>query len=123
MEDGRRRHLNYCLSAITLAIALPYLRLIPHVCLFQWLLGIPCPGCGITSALVAVCKLDFHTAAQINVAALPLALLLSFQVFIRPLTLRSSSKRLESVIDRSSRFISLLASCSLCLVWVAKLIH
>jgi hypothetical protein len=123
MEDGPRRHLNYCLSAVTLAVAIPFLRRIPHVCLFQWLLGIPCPGCGVTTALAAVCRLDLRSAAKANLAALPIALLLCFQILIRPLALLSSSLRPGALIDRSSRFISHCASISLLAVWIAKLIR
>ena len=122
MEESRRRHLNYCVSALVLVMALPYLRSIPHVCLFRWTLGIPCPGCGITTALMALCMLDFHAAVRANVAALPIALLLGFQILVRPFALCSSSLSLGASIDRCSRFISLGASCSLCVVWITKLI-
>jgi hypothetical protein len=123
MEESKRRHLNYCVSAIALLVGLPYLRLIPHICLFRWMVGIPCPGCGITTAIAALCRLDFHGAVQANVAALPIALLLVFQILFRPLALCSSSLRREASIDRCSRFISVCASFSLCLVWIAKLIR
>lgn len=122
IEDGRRRHLNYWLSAMTLAITVPYFRLIPHVCLFQWLLGTPCPGCGVTRALAAICRLDFSSAVKANPAAFPIALLLIFQISIRPFALVSSSPRFVASIDSSSRFISLCASFSLFVVWIAKLV-
>ena len=43
-------------------------------CLFREILGIPCPGCGMTRALVSVLRLDFGAAFAYHpvVFALPL---------------------------------------------------
>lgn len=35
-------------------------------CLFRSLLGIYCPGCGLTTAYLAVCSLDFRSAFKAN---------------------------------------------------------
>jgi hypothetical protein len=121
MEEGRRRHLNYCVSAVVLVIAFRYLRLIPHVCLFRWMLGIPCPGCGITTALAALCGFDFRGTMHANIAALPIALLLGFQILVRPFAICSSSSNVGAWIDRCSRFMNFCASFSLCVVWITKL--
>jgi uncharacterized protein DUF2752 len=121
IEEGRRRHLNYCVSAVVLVIAFPYLRLIPHVCLFRWILGVPCPGCGITTALAALCGFDFRGTVHANIAALPIALLLGFQILVRPFAIWSSSSNVGASIDRCSRFINFCASFSLCVVWITKL--
>jgi hypothetical protein len=123
MGEGRRRHLNYCVSAIALLVGLPCLRVIPHICLFRWMTGIPCPGCGITTALSALCRLDLHAAVQANIAALPIALLFVFQILARPMVLCSSSLRREASVDRCSRFLGFCASISLYLVWIAKLVR
>ena len=121
MEEDKRRHLNYCFSAIVFVIVLPCLRFIPHVCLLRWMVGIPCPGCGITTALLALCRLDFLRAIQANAAALPIALLLVFQITIRPLALCLSAHCSGNWIDQGSRIISLCASFSLGVVWIMKL--
>ncbi len=31
-------------------------------CIFQWIFHIPCPGCGMTRALLAACRFDFSAA-------------------------------------------------------------
>ena len=36
-------------------------------CVFVEFLGIPCPGCGMTRALLAVLKLDFLQAIKYNI--------------------------------------------------------
>lgn len=36
-------------------------------CVFLELFGIPCPGCGMTRALVALTRFDFYSAIKYNV--------------------------------------------------------
>jgi len=42
---------------------------LPHRCLFHWLLGIPCPGCGILRGLFALVSGNYHAALSFNPAA------------------------------------------------------
>lgn len=51
-----------------------------HGCLFRFLTGISCPGCGMTRALTAALKLDFALAYEMHplVFLLPLAVLVYF---------------------------------------------
>ena len=37
-----------------------------YKCAFKELIGIPCPGCGITRALLSLICLDFKSALQYN---------------------------------------------------------
>lgn len=46
----------------------------PILCLFRALTGIPCPGCGMTRAMIAFAMGDWHRAADYNLLALPLFL-------------------------------------------------
>jgi hypothetical protein len=39
---------------------------LPLFCPFKALTGVPCPGCGMTHALVSVAKGDFHSALIYN---------------------------------------------------------
>ena len=48
----------YCI-AMTLAFG--------RMCPVVLITGYPCPGCGITRALVEVCRLHFHEATEYNV--------------------------------------------------------
>ena len=42
-------------------------------CVFQWLFGVPCPGCGITRALLAAMHLQWRSAFSLH-PLFPLAL-------------------------------------------------
>ena len=52
-----------CALILAIAIAM-YLLKIP--CLFKVVLGIECPGCGITRAYLSVLRLDFEAAFMYN---------------------------------------------------------
>jgi hypothetical protein len=104
MDENRRNHLNHCMSALAVILMIPNLHLLPQICLFRWSTKVPCPGCGITTALAAIFRLDIHGALKANGASVPLAILLAFQVLVRPLGLFSSSLSVGTAIDRCSRF-------------------
>ena len=59
-----------------LAIALFYLlcKLLDTSCLFLHLFGIPCPTCGMTSALLCALRLDIMGYIQCNAMAIPTAM-------------------------------------------------
>lgn len=59
-EKERRRERLVLLGALALGLGLLYLTGIG--CPFRFLLGVPCPGCGITRACQAVLHLDFAGA-------------------------------------------------------------
>jgi hypothetical protein len=79
----RARSLNLLCSSVLIilstAFALGRIEGLPHFCLFQKLLGIPCPGCGILHSLNASFRGDFHAAWRANPAGLVLAVALLFQ--------------------------------------------
>jgi hypothetical protein len=80
----RARWLNLlCSSALTIvvmALALDLVEGLPHFCLFQKVLGIPCPGCGILHSLNAGFHGDVRGTWTANPAGLVLAVGLLFQV-------------------------------------------
>lgn len=41
-------------------------------CLFRFLFHYPCPACGVTRALCALCHKDFASYAYYNIMAVPL---------------------------------------------------
>ena len=57
-----------------------------HGCLFRFLTGISCPGCGMTRALTAILKLDFSLAFEMHplVFLLPVAVLVYFSKRLIP---------------------------------------
>ncbi len=50
-------------------------------CLFQWLLHIPCPGCGMSHAVWAVLRLDFAAAFAHHPMVLSMPLLFWYYWF------------------------------------------
>lgn len=56
---------------------------IPHFCLFQRVLGIPCPGCGISRSLLAAARFHFSAAWNSNPAGIAIWFFLLFQVAAR----------------------------------------
>ena len=94
-DPERHVHLNVLLSHILLLLMATLLvrfsldlSVIPHVCLFNKLFGIPCPGCGITRSLLACFVGDFGRAWLQNPAGPILAASLVAQVPLRVLALR-----------------------------------
>ena len=62
----RRRGLLLLGLAAYCAVACLLMRLFDVPCVFREFLGIPCPGCGMTRALLCLLRLDFVGAAQNN---------------------------------------------------------
>src|SRR5580704_1106720 len=87
------QHTALLLSSLSVLLLAPLLIAIPHVCLFQLLLGIPCPGCGVLHGMAALLRLDFASAYHSNPAALFLASLLVFQIAARPVAITLASAR------------------------------
>jgi Protein of unknown function (DUF2752) len=89
------RPMNLLLSGVfvitVVALALDHLERLPHFCLFQRALGIPCPGCGILHSLNASFRCDFRNAWMANPAGLVLAFGLMLQVSSSALALVGSS--------------------------------
>ena len=78
----RARWLNLLCSGVLIivitALALDRVESLPHFCLFQLALGIPCPGCGILHSLNASFHGELHRAWGANPAGLVLASALLF---------------------------------------------
>ena len=72
-------------------LAFDRLEGLPHFCLFQLALGIPCPGCGVLHSLNASFRCDFRNAWMANPAGLVLAFGLMLQVISNTLALVESS--------------------------------
>ena len=88
-------HLNVLLSHLLLligaALAICFsvdLSVVPHVCLFDKLFGIPCPGCGLTRSLFALFVGDIHYAWTLNPAGPMLGTCLVAQLPLRIMALR-----------------------------------
>jgi hypothetical protein len=90
-RDGWSRHLvarvgASLLAALTL-VALPHVlssvaRWTDAACLFRGLTGMPCPGCGITTSLLALARGDAQASWSANPAGFGVAALLVGQVVV-----------------------------------------
>ncbi len=117
----QQRHVALLLSSVLLLAAGPLLAHLPHVCLAQTLLRLPCPGCGVLHALAALRRFDLAGAWQANPAGILLAALLGFQIVARTLALTWT--RSAALVSALSRSFSGAVLAGLLLVWVVRLLH
>ena len=66
MKQMLRQHQNLLITVAVLIVYLALFFVIPMQCPILWLTGFSCPGCGITRALVSLCRLDFAAAWHYN---------------------------------------------------------
>ncbi len=66
-KTGSRRLLFLFLLVLYFTVAYAVMRQFGITCVFMEFLGVPCPGCGMTRALLALLRFDFQEAAQYNV--------------------------------------------------------
>ena len=96
-RDDWSRHLAARLGASILTAAA--LIAVPHAlpaiarwtdaaCLFRGLTGLPCPGCGITTSLLALARGDVQASWSANPAGLGVAALLAGQVVVAAVAMR-----------------------------------
>jgi hypothetical protein len=120
ISPAQRLHLTALASTLLALIAAPMLVRAPHFCLFQTFLHVPCPGCGITHALLAIARLDFAAAWRANPAGFVVGAFFALQLIARPVAL--FAERFEVVVSRVSRHASTVTVAALCGVWIWRLI-
>jgi len=123
-DPERRVHLNVLLSHLLLLIVTALviclsidLSIVPHVCLFHWLIGIPCPGCGITRSVLAFFVGDCHRALILNPAGPFLGASLVAQVPLRFLALRGP------LLSRRTFQLSRVTTAGILVVLIVNWIH
>lgn len=124
-DNGTQFHLNILFSSILILLlacgSFSPLALVPHICLAQYLFGLPCPGCGITHSLVASSRLDLRVAWADNPVGPFLAAYLCFQVPARTLAIWWA--RSERAVVVSSSVASRALVAGLLIVWLYRLLH
>lgn len=128
-DDWTRHLLARLCASVLIAASLPAL---PHVlpviqawtdagCLMQRLAGLPCPGCGITTSLLALMHGDIGRAWQANPAGAGIALLLAGQAAVATVWLRSRARpgRGPTWLQQ----LDLLAIGGLLVVWIGRLMQ
>jgi hypothetical protein len=118
--DPRSRvHAGYLVSNLTVLALVPLIRTFPHFCLMQTLLGIPCPGCGITHALLLAFALHFRESLAANPAGLAIAATIGFQLVGRPWAILDG--RVSNLVTRISGWLGSLSLVCVSAVWVSTL--
>jgi hypothetical protein len=95
------------------------LTAIPHFCLLQRLLGIPCPGCGISRSLLAAAHFDFSAAWNFNPAGIPIWFFLIFEIAARTLIVCRDDLAVD--FQRTFAGFEKVLIVSLWLVWFWRL--
>ena len=72
-------------------------RLLPAVCLFKEITGVPCPSCGTTRSINALCHGNIKEAFFIN----PFGLLMAFALLVIPLWIAFDKLRRSDSFYRS----------------------
>lgn len=115
-----RLHAAYFASNLLLVLVLPLAHLLPHLCLMQALFGIPCPGCGITHALLLGFALHFRESLAANPAGLALAATIGFQLVGRPWAI--VDRRASSLVSSISGWLGSISVVCLSAAWISTLV-
>jgi Protein of unknown function (DUF2752) len=128
-RDDWSRHLLGRLGASILAgvglVALPdavpaSARWTGAACLLGGLTGLPCPGCGITTSLLALARGHAHASWSANPAGLGVAALLIGQAVVASLAMRRGVPTTGSLACLS--WLDRIAIGGLLAAWAARLI-
>jgi Protein of unknown function (DUF2752) len=113
-----QHHVALFVSTLLTLAFLPLVIHLPHFCLMQKVLGIPCPGCGILHSIMAFLRLKPVMAWEANPAGVGVASVFCFQLVARPIALMAP--RTGDLVSEASRHISNVALGSLLLVWISR---
>lgn len=120
IAEERRLHFAFLFSALSIPLLLPFAVHLPHFCLFRFLFGMPCPGCGILHSLIAICNFNLQDAWASNPAGVGLFLLVGFQIVARPIVLLWSNT--SKAVSRFSHQAGTVVCAWLALVWIERLV-
>ncbi len=116
-----RIHVALLLSALAALAAAPLLIRLPHICLMETVLGLPCPGCGVLHALTAVLRGHWVTAWRANPAGVAFAFVLGFQIVARPAAIARAP--VGGFVSSISKQASRVVLGSLMAVWLLRLVN
>lgn len=118
IPERSQHHFAILLSTLIVLLVVPIIPHVPHFCLMKKLLGIPCPGCGISHSVMATFQFNLARAWFANPAGIAIALLFSFQVIARPIAiaLPQAAKAVSSISRYGSNFSVIL----LFVVWAYR---
>ena len=124
-EEEDRTHLNFLLSGVLVLAGLGYAARrpaaagrLPHICLSQKLLGVPCPGCGVTRSLLAMARGDVAASLRHNPAGALVFAHLAAQVPLRALALARADA--GGAVEAASKELGGAVLATLLLVWAVR---
>jgi hypothetical protein len=120
VSERSQYHLAILISTLVVLLLVPIIPHVPHFCLMKKLLGIPCPGCGISHSVMAVFRLDLRKAWFANPAGIGVALLFSFQIVARPFAI--ALPRAAGLVSSISQYGSNLSVILLLVVWTYRVL-
>jgi hypothetical protein len=118
-------HLNVVLSHSMLLVlvffspALASMSGLGQICLFRYLADIPCPGCGVTSSVVAISKGDIARAVKTNPAGVVVVAGIAAQAFFHGMAVCWPKQ--ERGVARLSTGLAWCVLGCLVLVWLWRL--
>jgi hypothetical protein len=115
-----QHHVALLVSTLLTLALLPLMVHIPHFCLMQKVLGIPCPGCGISHSMIAFLRLKPGMAWQANPAGVGVASVFCFQLGARPIAITAPPTGV--LVSQVSRCMSNVTLGSLILVWMVRVL-
>ena len=124
--DMERIHINVMLTSVLIMLVLffweagTFLSSIPHFCLFERLLNIPCPGCGVTGSFLALGRFDLASAWGSNPAGVLLFFYLFLQIPLRIVALKF--RTIQTYVFVISKIGGYIVLTALILVWIFRLI-
>jgi len=120
VPERNQHHLAILVSTALVLLLVPIIPHVPHFCLMKKLLGIPCPGCGISHSVMAAFRLDMAKAWFANPAGIGVALLFAFQIIARPLAI--AQPRAAGLVSLISRYGSNFSVILLFAVWAYRVL-
>ena len=120
ISEPTQHHVALLVSTLLTLTLLPLAIHIPHFCLMQKVLGIPCPGCGICHSIMAIIHLKPVMAWDANPAGIGVAFVFCFQLVARPVAILAP--RTGVLVSQASHHISNVVLGSLLFVWIFRVV-
>ena len=119
VPSSAHTHLSIFLSTVCTIVLLPSLPHVPHICVLRWFFHVPCPGCGVTHAILATAHFRMAAAWHSNPAGLGMVAGFCYQLIARPIAIRFPQT--GEFVVRTSSLLSNIVMVSLFAVWIARL--
>jgi hypothetical protein len=96
-----------------------FLNILPHFCLFDKLIGVECPVCGITRAFCEMSKGNLVNAYNFNLASLSVAFYFAFQIPLRLFSLIMYDY--HKSVNKISKYMGVFVLLTIITGWFIKM--